>query len=68
MNIYSQENDKVKFLGKNGFDRELEMARGLLSTEIVYTVDCVDVGGWISYVYLKEIPDKSFNTVMFENF
>lgn len=31
-----------------------------------YTMTDIDVGGWVSYVTLKEFPNKSFNSVLFE--
>jgi len=30
-----------------------------------YTVESVEIGGWTSYVKLNEVPERSFNTVMF---
>jgi hypothetical protein len=66
MNIYCKEGTKVKFINQGGWKGETEQASKYLNTEDVYTVDYVDIGGCISYVTLKEIADKSFNTVMFE--
>lgn len=66
MNIYCKEGTKVKFINKGGYPGDVEKARIFLNTKKSYTVDYVDVGRWISYVYLKEFPGKRFNTVMFE--
>ncbi|MNP43629.1 hypothetical protein D3C76_1374590 [compost metagenome] len=69
MNIYSQKGDRVRFLNKNGRDCEPERARkiGLVEGE-VYTVECTDVGGFHTDVYLQEFPGKPFNSVMFEDY
>lgn len=31
-----------------------------------YTVTNVDVRGWVTYLTLKEFPDKWFNSVLFD--
>lgn len=67
MDIYAQEGDKVIFLGKHGRDEELAYALRKLEAGKEYTVDHTDVHSWCSYVYLKELPEESFNTVMFED-
>lgn len=68
MNIYAKEGDKVVFLNENGYDHEPEYARecGLVEGE-TYTVECTEVGGWRTEVYLQEFPGKSFNSVMFRD-
>ena len=66
MNIYCEEGTKVIFLNEGGFDNDTKEANKYLKEGETYTVDYIDVGGWISYVTLKECPNKSFNTVMFE--
>lgn len=68
MNIYAKKGDKVRFLNKNGYDWEPKNAidKGLVKGGI-YTVQSVEVGGWMSYVTLKEFPLRSYNTVMFED-
>lgn len=66
MSIYAPEGTKVKFMNENGFDREKEYANKILDKNQIYTVDRVEVGGWVSYVYLKEFPNEAFNTVMFK--
>jgi hypothetical protein len=67
MNIWSAEGEKVTFLGKNGHDWEQVDAKKYLVAGQEYTVDWVEVGGWTSYVQLKEFPDETFNSVMFAN-
>lgn len=65
MDIYSPEGTKVRYIADNGFDDEAEDASKLLIPGEIYTVDRVDIGGWISYVWLKEVSQEPFNTVMF---
>lgn len=38
----------------------------LLTVGEVYNLTYIDVHGWYSEVYLKEIPGKTFNSVLFE--
>lgn len=38
----------------------------LLEIGQTYTVDFIEVDSWVTYVYLKEFPDKHFNSVLFE--
>jgi predicted nucleic-acid-binding protein len=68
VNIYAQEGCKVRFLNRNGYemDREKALDCELIEDEI-YTVDHTDVGNWHTNVYLKEVPDIPFNSVMFED-
>lgn len=67
MDIMSKPGTKVKFLNRNGWDHEREVASNFLNIHDTYTVKCIRIGGWQSYVQLTELPTKSFNTVMFEN-
>lgn len=67
MNIYANEGDQVRFVGKNGLPSDLEKAEKHLKTQEIYTVECVLVGHWSSTVFLKEIPDVGFNSVCFED-
>ncbi len=66
MDIYTKPGKKVKFLNKNGYDWQKEEAAKVLNTEDEYTVVDIDIGGWMSDVYLEGFPHP-FNTVMFEN-
>lgn len=67
MDIYSPPGTRVRFMNKGGYEIQPKQAikEGLIEEE-VYTVSYIDVGSWTSYVYLKEFPNKSFNTVMFD--
>ena len=38
----------------------------LLEVGKTYTVEDVEIYSWYTLVYLKEFPDKGFNSVMFE--
>lgn len=65
MDIYAKPGTKVRFLNRNGYDRDLEYANEVLNTEDVYEVERVDIGGWSSSVYLVG-QKRPFNTVMFD--
>jgi hypothetical protein len=73
MDIYAQEGHKVIFnKPEAGWDGEVRATKRLMEDGIIelgkiYTVDHVDVGGWTSYVHLKEIPNRDFNTVQFSD-
>lgn len=68
MNIYAEEGDKVVFAHLNlGYEGDRIRAQKYLKEGQIYTVDWTDVGDWYSYVYLQEIPNQPFNTVMFED-
>lgn len=67
MNIYAKHGDKVIYLDENGHDYEREDARELFRKGSTLTIERVDVGGWTSRVYFIEVPDKGFNTVMFDD-
>lgn len=58
--------DKIRFTGEGGYDSDKVRADKYLTLDEIYTVDYVDIGNWMSDVYLREIPDVDFNTVMFE--
>lgn len=69
MNIYAEENDKVIFAHPtNGWDGDKETANKHLEVDKVYTIEYTEVGGCHTDVYLKEIPDVAFNSVMFEDY
>lgn len=68
MDIYSKEGTKVKYMNKNGYEGDREYANKFLKEGKVYTVEDIEVGGFMSYVYLKEFPSKPFNSVMFKEF
>ena len=67
MDIYAKRGSKVKFTGQGGFGSDRLFASTYLCVGQEYTVESVNVSNWSSAVILKEIPGKSFNTVMFED-
>lgn len=58
--------DQIRFTGEGGYDSDKERANKYLTVGEVYTVDIIDIGNWMSDVYLQDFPDVDFNTVMFE--
>ena len=67
MSLTSQPGSKVMFNGNGGYEGEQVQAKTFLQIGKEYTVQMIDVGGFISYVSLEEMPDKIFNTTMFSN-
>lgn len=67
MDIYAKPGSKVKFTGRGGLASDRLFASTYLRIGQEYTVESVNAGNWSSAVILKEIPGKSFNTVMFED-
>lgn len=65
MNIYAKPGTKVYFLGKNGYEGELNVALKTFEIGTELTVKSIAVASSISYVTFEEYPNKSFNTVMF---
>jgi len=66
MNINTKEGTKIIFLGRNGRDMHLEIAKKILTPRKTYTVKETNVYGWYTDVVLKEFPGRKFNSVMFE--
>lgn len=60
--------DKVIFLGRNGYNHELEYAKTVLTEGQVLTVIRSDVQNWSSTLQFEGITgrQKFFNSVMFE--
>ena len=48
------------------FEHDSKQAKELLVEGQVYEVEKINIGGWISAIWLKEFPGKKFNTVHFE--
>ncbi len=48
-----------------GHNSDSAQAHKYLTEGQVYEVESLNVGGWISYITLKEFPDQRFNTVHF---
>jgi hypothetical protein len=67
MDIYSPEGTKVIFNHpQSGYNHHIETAKKHLEVGKEYTVDHTYVGDWHTDVYLKEIPEVAFNSVMFD--
>ena len=66
MNIIAKEGTKVIYTGKNGYDGDKEYANKFLTIGETYTVVETIVHNYSSEVLFKEVPDKYFNTVHFE--
>jgi len=58
---------KVKYLQENGYDSDVEDANKYMTKGQILTVKEIYVGSWSSTVEFVELPDKEFNTVMFED-
>jgi len=65
LDIYALPGTKVVFLGKGGWPGEAETASRLLETNKIYTVYKIDVECFHSDVWLEEVPDRYFNSVLF---
>jgi hypothetical protein len=69
MDIWAKQGHKVIFQpGNNGYESENKAAREILELDKVYTVDHVQVDSWISHVQLVEVPNKLFNSVLFNDY
>lgn len=49
-----------------GYSYDKELAQKFLKLGKSYTVDEIEVGGWNTTIYLKEIPNIGFNSVFFD--
>lgn len=58
---------KVIFLNDNGYDSEREYANLFFKENQILTVKEIYVGRSSSEVEFEEIPNKRFNTVMFQD-
>lgn len=67
MNIYSKSGTKVTFLNKNGNDWQRAVANKIFKVGQIYTVKSIDVHSCVSYVEFEEFPEKTFNSVMFDD-
>jgi len=65
--LNTQQGERVVFLGDNGTDMDQLRSHKYLLPDVYYTVSKLDVGSWRTTVYLKEIPGKGFNSVLFGN-
>jgi hypothetical protein len=58
---------KIRYTGENGRASDREDANKVLQVNAIYTVDSLDVDSWHTDVYLKEVPNHPFNSVLFED-
>jgi len=65
MDIYSKEGTQVMYTGEGGYNHHKEYADEYLKVGEIYTVDYTEVDRWHTDVYLKEVPNKAFNSVHF---
>ena len=68
MRIDTKPGEKVIFARPNaGMDAHIAQAATHLTVGNTYTVTRVEAGSWLTLVYLQEVPDIGFNSVMFNN-
>jgi hypothetical protein len=71
MDIYSKRGTAVRLQMKDGeifggYDSDKKHALKYLKPDTIYHVKSTDVQNWTTDVYLEEVPDQWFNSVMFE--
>lgn len=67
MNIHAKRGTKVVFAHpSSGYRCHQKAAEKHLVEGVTYTVETTVVGGWHTDVYLQEVPDIGFNSVMFD--
>ena len=71
MEINAKPGTKVVFNEKNPSKEQINWGshtdpRGLLEVGKEYTIDRTEVHSWHTKIYLKEFPNKSFNSVWFD--
>lgn len=65
--LHCERGSKIRAINLDaGWACDQERAHKLLTEGAVYEVESIEVGGWLSYIYLKEFPGEKFNTVHFE--
>lgn len=68
MNIYARKGDKIVFKHPgSGYDYDQETARKYLTVGSVYIVERTVTHSWSTEVFLQEVPNISFNSVLFED-
>lgn len=66
IHMHSERGCRVKVKSvTNGWNSDIEKAQKYFNVGDVYTVENVEIGGFISYLTLKEFPNIKFNTVNF---
>ena len=69
MNIYAKFGDQVQFnYPNNGNKYDKETAKKYMNVGVVFTIDYTVVGDWHTDVYLQEVPEVAFNSVMFDDY
>lgn len=66
MNLQLTKGTEIRFSRKHESDFDQRHAKEYLKENESYTVEKIEVEGWSSKVFLYEVPNVSFNTVMFE--
>lgn len=65
--LFCRQGDHVKFaFPENGMDYDKELAKAYLCVGETYTVEEIHVGRSRAEIWLAEVPDTSFNSVLFE--
>lgn len=68
MDINAKNGVRVIFNNPNaGYEHHQQQAKEHLVAGDQYTVDRTDVGSWHTDVYLQEVPDVAFNSVLFKD-
>lgn len=68
MDIYTPIGSKVIFsFPNNGTEYEQNIAKKYLILNKEYTIEKIEIGSWHTDVFLKEIKNISFNSVLFSN-
>jgi len=68
MNIYAKPGAKVVFANPNaGYLPNQEQAKKYLTLGKTYTVKCTSSHSWYTNVYLMEVPNQVFNSVLFDD-
>jgi len=65
MDIESEHGTEVRYVGEGGWDGDKEKADTHLTAGEIYTVDYTEVHSWSTRVYLLEVPNVYFNSVLF---
>lgn len=67
MNIHAKRGTKIVFAHpKSGYECHQKCAKKHLIEGTAYTVETTVVRGWHTDVYLQEVPDIGFNSVLFD--
>ena len=65
--LFCRHGDRVKYaFPTNGLEFDREIANAYLRIGETYTVDEIHVGRSSSSIWLAEVPDMPFNSVLFE--